>query len=119
MVDEPRADSWRACPGRKASDTPVRAAVDVTGLPAIAVCAGFGDADLPASIQLAGYPFAEQTVAFHGGLLARSRQVACQFVSLSRNGMCYRGFLITEFEGRWTVPHGSWRVHGVLPGIPW
>ena len=57
----------------------MRAAVDVTGLPAIAVCAGFGDADLPASIQLAGYPFAEQTVAFHGGLFARSRQVACQF----------------------------------------
>lgn len=35
---------------------------NVTGLPAIAVCAGFGDAGLPVSIQLVGHPFAEQTV---------------------------------------------------------
>jgi aspartyl-tRNA(Asn)/glutamyl-tRNA(Gln) amidotransferase subunit A len=35
---------------------------NVTGLPAIAVCAGFGDAGLPVSIQVVGHPFAEQTV---------------------------------------------------------
>jgi aspartyl-tRNA(Asn)/glutamyl-tRNA(Gln) amidotransferase subunit A len=35
---------------------------NVTGLPAISVCAGFGDAGLPVSIQLIGHPFAEQTV---------------------------------------------------------
>jgi aspartyl-tRNA(Asn)/glutamyl-tRNA(Gln) amidotransferase subunit A len=35
---------------------------NVTGLPAIAVCAGFGDAGLPVSIQLVGHPFGEQTV---------------------------------------------------------
>ena len=35
---------------------------NVTGLPAIAVCAGFGEAGLPVSIQLVGHPFAEQTV---------------------------------------------------------
>ena len=35
---------------------------NLTGLPAISVCAGFGDAGLPVSIQLIGHPFAEQTV---------------------------------------------------------
>jgi aspartyl-tRNA(Asn)/glutamyl-tRNA(Gln) amidotransferase subunit A len=35
---------------------------NVTGLPAISVCSGFGPNGLPISIQLAGKPFQEQTV---------------------------------------------------------
>jgi aspartyl-tRNA(Asn)/glutamyl-tRNA(Gln) amidotransferase subunit A len=35
---------------------------NVTGLPAIAVCTGFGPAGLPLGIQIAGKPFAEAMV---------------------------------------------------------
>jgi aspartyl-tRNA(Asn)/glutamyl-tRNA(Gln) amidotransferase subunit A len=35
---------------------------NVTGLPAISICSGFGEGGLPVSIQLAGHPFAEPTV---------------------------------------------------------
>ncbi len=35
---------------------------NLTGLPAISVCAGFGEGGLPLSIQLVGKPFQEQTV---------------------------------------------------------
>ena len=37
-------------------------AFNVTGLPAISVCSGFGAGGLPVSIQLAAKPFAEQTL---------------------------------------------------------
>ncbi|HLY88411.1 MAG TPA: amidase [Acetobacteraceae bacterium] len=35
---------------------------NVTGYPAMCVCSGFGDSDLPVSIQLVGKPFQEATV---------------------------------------------------------
>ena len=35
---------------------------NVTGLPAISICSGFGPNGLPLSIQLVGHPFQEQTV---------------------------------------------------------
>lgn len=39
---------------------------NVTGQPALSVCAGFGEAGLPLSIQLAGRPFADATVLAAG-----------------------------------------------------
>jgi aspartyl-tRNA(Asn)/glutamyl-tRNA(Gln) amidotransferase subunit A len=35
---------------------------NVTGLPAMAICSGFGEGSLPVSIQLAGKPFQEPTL---------------------------------------------------------
>jgi aspartyl-tRNA(Asn)/glutamyl-tRNA(Gln) amidotransferase subunit A len=37
-------------------------AFNVTGLPALSVCSGYGDGGLPVSIQIIGKPFAEATV---------------------------------------------------------
>jgi aspartyl-tRNA(Asn)/glutamyl-tRNA(Gln) amidotransferase subunit A len=35
---------------------------NITGLPALSVCTGYGDGGLPISMQIVGKPFAEATV---------------------------------------------------------
>jgi aspartyl-tRNA(Asn)/glutamyl-tRNA(Gln) amidotransferase subunit A len=39
---------------------------NVTGQPALSVCAGFGEGGLPVAIQLVGRPFADATVLAAG-----------------------------------------------------
>ena len=39
---------------------------NVTGQPALSVCAGYGEGGLPLSIQIAGKPFADATVLAAG-----------------------------------------------------
>jgi aspartyl-tRNA(Asn)/glutamyl-tRNA(Gln) amidotransferase subunit A len=47
---------------------------NVTGQPAISVCAGYGEGGLPVSVQLIGKPFAEPTVFRAAHALERATQ---------------------------------------------
>ena len=73
---------------------------NVTGLPALSVCTGYGAGGLPVSMQIVGKPFAEATVFRAGHAYENATRGATSAAGL--DGLSQRRYAMTDskFEAR-------------------